>query len=263
VVSVSLFEPDALGVAVAGYEVVVNLATHIPSLAKSGLPWAWLENEAVRTEGARNLVRAAQAGGVSRFVQESVVFGYGDGGDAWIDEDWPIQQTSITASSQVAERSALGFADDARTAVILRFGSSYGPDSGHTVARVRAARMGIGLVVGPESAYSSNIHVDDAASAVVAALQVQSGVYNVVEDEPLTRREQLKALAAAVGRARLVSAGRLIASLGGSRTSAMARSQRVSNRRFLVAALWRPTYASVRQGWPAVIAAMEGRSVTG
>ena len=67
---------------------------------------------------------------------------------------------------------------------------------------------------------------------------------------------QLKALAEAVGLVRLHSAGPLLAVVGGSRTSAMARSQRVSNHRFRAAALWQPKYASVRRGWPAVVAAM-------
>jgi len=105
-------------------------------------------------------------------------------------------------------------------------------------------------------AYSSNIHADDAAAAVVAAVNVDGGLYNVVEDEPLRRTDQLKALAEAVGLVRLHSAGPLLAVVGGSRTSAMARSQRVSNHRFRAAALWQPKYASVRRGWPAVVAAM-------
>lgn len=166
----------------------------------------------------------------------------------------------MTASSGIAERTALGVADGA-TAIVLRFGLLYSHDSIHSVAAVRGARMGFGAIIGAESAYSSNLHADDAATAVVAALEVQDGLYNVVEDEPMRRREQLEALAAAVGRVRLHSTGRLTALLGGPRMSAMARSQRVSNRRFLAAGDWRPKYESLRKGWPAVIAAMEGRAV--
>ena len=50
----------------------------------------------------------------------------------------------------------------------------------------------------PQSFLSSVSH-DDAASAVVAALRVGAGVYNVSDDEPLRRREFFDSLAAALG----------------------------------------------------------------
>jgi hypothetical protein len=49
-----------------------------------------------------------------------------------------------------------------------------------------------------------SIHADDAAAAVVAALDAPTGTYDVVDDEPLRRGEQRAALAAAVGRRRLI-----------------------------------------------------------
>src|SRR5690349_1799280 len=68
---VSLFDAPALTEAVAGHEVVVNLATHIPPLTRAGLMSSWQENNRIRTEGARNLADAALAAGASRYVQES------------------------------------------------------------------------------------------------------------------------------------------------------------------------------------------------
>ena len=45
----------------------------------------------------------------------------------------------------------------------------------------------------------STISHDDAASAVAAALNIPSGIYNVVDDEPLTRRALYNAIAQAIG----------------------------------------------------------------
>jgi nucleoside-diphosphate-sugar epimerase len=58
--------------AMAGHDVVVNLATHIPpSTLRMLLPWAWRENDRLRRDGSANLVDVALAVGVSRFIQES------------------------------------------------------------------------------------------------------------------------------------------------------------------------------------------------
>ena len=71
------------------------------------------------------------------------------------------------------------------------------------------ARRGIALTFGQDDAFLSSIWIDDAAEAVVAALDVRapSGIYDVVDDEPLRWREVRAALAAAVGRRRLLRAG--------------------------------------------------------
>src|SRR5262245_7790023 len=64
-VQVSLFAPETLRRAMAGHEVVINLATHIPvSMARMFLPGGWRENDRIRREGSANLVDAALASGV-------------------------------------------------------------------------------------------------------------------------------------------------------------------------------------------------------
>ena len=56
-------------------------------------------------------------------------------------------------------------------------------------------------MMGPANSYVLSIHVADAGVAVVAALTVPAGTYNVVDDEPLTKRNYADALAAAAGKA--------------------------------------------------------------
>jgi nucleoside-diphosphate-sugar epimerase len=101
--------------------------------------------------------------------------------------------------------------------------------------------------LGAESAYGSSITTDDAASAVVAALDAPSGVYNVVDDRPLTRAEYVEALAEALG-----VPTPTITSVTPEQTPpnwVMSRSQRVSNERFKAVTGWRPQFASAREGW--------------
>lgn len=246
-VRVSLFDPAALAAAVAGHDVVVNLATRIPAMSEAARPGAWSENDRIRTEGAANLVDAALAAGASRYVQESITFRYPDGGEGWIDaETVHVDRDAVPASVGEAEAAAARFTAAGRTGVVLRFGMFYAPDSSHTQAMLRAGRSGIGPVVGAPGAYQSMIHADDAAAAVVAALEAPAGVFDVVDDEPLTKAEVARSFG---GRVRFP--GRLAAAAGPS-MSFMARSQRVSNRRFREATGWAPRYPSAREGLAAV-----------
>ena len=251
-VQVSLFDRDALVAAVAGHDAVVNLATKIPSLTEAAMPGAWAENDRIRTEGSANLVDAALAAGATRYVQESITFTYPDSGDAWIDaESTPIDAVGPTSSVTAAEASAARFTEAGGTGVVLRFGLFYAADSSHTQAMIAAARKGAAMVAGAPGAYQSAIHADDAAAAVVAALDVPAGTYDVVDDEPLTKAEAAKVLG---GRFRFPGG---LAKLGGKQTGPLTRSQRVSNRRFKEASGWAPAYRSFRDGLPAVVAEME------
>ena len=252
-VEVSLFDPDALRREATGHEAVVNLATHIPSASKAVLPGAWKENDRIRREGAANLADAALAAGAAAFVQESVTFGYADGGDAWIDEDWPVDLPPAVDATSVAEAAAARVADTAARGVVLRFGQFLALDSTHIEDAIRTARRGVSAILGPPDGYSTWVHADDAAAAVVAALDAPSGIWNVAEDDPATRAEQNAALARAVGRDRLRTVPQKALALGGRNADIFRRSHRVSNRRFKEATGWAPAMVSSRDGWAAIL----------
>ncbi|MGH9205718.1 MAG: NAD-dependent epimerase/dehydratase family protein [Acidimicrobiales bacterium] len=252
--AVDMFDRQGLTGAVDGHDAVVNLATHIPTFSKAALPKAWAENDRIRTEGSRNLVDAALAARAGLYVQESVTFAYPDMGDGWIDETVPFEPVANVASVAAAESHAQRFTDAECTGVVLRFGLFYAADSSHTASIVKAARWKMAVTLGRPGAYMSSIHADDAASAVLGALSVGPGVYNVVDDEPLTRKENADVLATALGVGRPVMAPAVVAGIGGSKTRLLARSQRVSNKRFRQASGWAPLYPSAREGWPAVVA---------
>jgi nucleoside-diphosphate-sugar epimerase len=259
-VMLDVFDPAAVRRAVAGHEVVCNLATHIPAPSRMAMPGAWAENDRIRTEASRNLVDAVLGGGAKRYVQESIAFLYRDAGGQWIDETAPIHPVANLRSATVSEAQAARVTESGAVGVTLRFAAFYGPDSDTTLAMMRAARRRIAMAAGPD-AYMSSVTTDDAASAVVASLSAPAGLYNVGDDEPVTRRQFFAALAGALGvrPPRIAPAG--LAKLGGAKASVLTRSQRVSNRRFVDATGWKPTRPSVREGWPAVVEAVE-RAVT-
>jgi nucleoside-diphosphate-sugar epimerase len=247
-VSVSLFDVEALTAAMAGHDAVANLATKIPTIAHAALPGAWDENNRIRSEGSAALVDAAIAAGVGRFIQESITFTYPDSGDAWIDAaSTAIDPPTFGASVAEAEASTARFTANGGTGIVLRFGIFYAADAAHTQSMVNGARRGVSVVAGRPDAYQSMIHADDAAAAVVAALGAPAGTYDVVDDEPLTKRAAAEVLG---GVLRIPGS---MAKLGGSYAEIMVRSQRVSNQRFKDATGWSPRFASFRTGLPAVL----------
>ncbi|HET6952671.1 MAG TPA: NAD(P)-dependent oxidoreductase [Acidimicrobiales bacterium] len=250
-VTVDLFDPAALTAAVTGHDIVCNLATAIPVGDEAAGPSAWAVNDRIRREGARHLADAALAGGARRYVQESIALLYADGGDDLLEEDAPLSPTAITGSALAAEGTAASFAEHGGAGIVLRFGMFYGPDSGHTIEAIEATRAGRPAEVGPAGAYRSPVTTDDAASAVVAALGVPSGIYNVVDDRPLPRREYVDALARALGVAPPVPPSLDVPLPPGY--APLAWSQRVSNARFREATAWRPGSPSAGEGWHAVV----------
>jgi len=234
--------------AVEGHDVVLNLATHMPSSSlKMMLPWAWRENDRLRREGSAALAQAALATGVSRFVQESFAPVYEDGGERWIDEQWPQRPARYNRTVLDAERSAARFAAGGGAAVVLRFAGFYGPDP---LLRelVATARRGWSPLPGPAEAYWSSVSQEDAAAAVLAALDLPSGAYNVCDDEPLARRDWADALADAAGLKRPRLLPRWLLPWGGSLLELLSRSQRMSNTKLKTATAWTPRWRSARAG---------------
>ncbi len=238
-VEADVFDDASLRRVFEGADAVVNVLTHVPSADRMADPSAWQENDRVRTDASGAIARAAHAAGVQRLVQESIAFVYADGGDAWLDEDAPVAGGGVTTAALTAERNARELFD--ADTVVLRFGLFMGPDSGSTLAALEAARGGVSIAPGPPGAYRPTLWLDDAATAIAAALRVPAGTYNVADTDPVTNAEIDAALAAAVG----VGALRPRAPQDGP----LARSQRVSNRRLREAGGWAPSVRAGTQTW--------------
>jgi nucleoside-diphosphate-sugar epimerase len=252
---VDIFDRDAVERAVAGHDAVVNLATHMPaSTVRMMLPGAFRENDRIRRDGSAIVAAAAADAGVGRLIQESFAPVYADGGDRWLDESAAQEPARYNRTVLDAERSASDFGSRGGAWVVLRFAWFYGPDS-FLGEMVKVARRGLAPIAGAAGAYWSSISHDDAASAVIAALDAPSGAYNVCDDEPLTRSDVLDAMCDAFGIARVKPMPAWAAPLLGPMGKFMGRSERMSNRK-LRAAGWAPRYPSAREGFRATAAEM-------
>lgn len=252
-VQVDLFDPAAVRAAVDGHDAVCNLATSIPPASRMALPSAWAMNDRLRTDASGILADAAIAVGAGRYVQESIGLVYADGGERWIDESSPVDAAEMTATALVAEQHAARVTSAGGRGVALRFAQFVAPDSQHMQVLGRIVARGWLPLLGPSDGYTSFVAADDAAAAVVAALDAPAGIYNVAEDEPLTRAEHAEVLSEVLGRpVRLPPA--LLGSL--PRVRVQARSQRIDNRSLRTATSWSPGRASMREGWPALLAGL-------
>ena len=260
-IAVSIFDRAELAKAFDGHDVVVNLASAIPSTSQFMGSAAWAANDRVRTEGSAAVVDTAMAAGVARVVQESVSMLYRDRGDAWIDEDWVTDRYPMARANHAAEASANRFSAAGGIGVVLRFGWFYGPGATHSEEFLALAHRRICVMMGRPGGYVSSIHVIDGGAAVVAAVAVPAGTYNVVDDEPLTKRGYADALAAAAGKRCWLRAPGRLALLLGNRSTSLTRSLRVSNGRFRKSSGWAPAYPSAREGYRAMAAlAMSDRT---
>lgn len=259
-VDVDVFAADAIRRAIRGHDAVINLATHMPpSTTRMLLPGAWRENDRIRRTASGILADAATTAGAGWFIQESFAPVYEDGGDQWIDERWPIRPAKYNRTVIDAERSAARFSGRGGTGVVLRFAFLYGPDAFHVRDLIKVVRRGWAPLFGPDGFTSSVTH-DDAATAVVAALGVGPGTYNVADDVPLRRREWIDTLAGALGLRPPKFLPQWLSRVGGSTIELLSRSQRISNRKLRDEAGWGPQYPSVREGWPAVLQEMKSRT---
>ncbi|MDR7419847.1 MAG: NAD(P)-dependent oxidoreductase [Armatimonadota bacterium] len=260
-VRLDLFDRRALEIAVKGRDAILHLATQIPPLKDAHRPGAWHENDRLRADATRLLVDAALAGGVSTLIYPSVCFFYPDRGDEWIEAAPPSDPPHLLRSTLAAEAEVARFTEAGGRGIVLRMGAFYSSSAPNTLHTLALARRGLALMVGRADGFLSQIWVEDAARALVAALErAPAGTYDVVDDEPLTRGEIVRLIARAVGRRRLlVPPMFLVRLLAGKEGLFAARSQRVSNRRFKEATGWTPTVKSAREGWARV--AESARSV--
>ncbi len=247
----NLFDSSSLRKALMGREAVLHLATHIPPAKDATRPGAWRENDRIRMEGTRSLVDAALECGVPTFIYPGIVFVYPDGGANWLDTTTPPAPTPILRSSLDAEAEVVRFTGAGHRGIVLRMAGFYGPSAPNTLHMLRSAQRGIALIFGRNKAYQSLIWVDDAALAVVDALRrASAGIYDVVDDEPLQKWELAATLAKAVRRRRLLRPPAFLLWLfGGKNVMFLARSQRVSNRKFKAETGWSPMVPSARQGF--------------
>jgi nucleoside-diphosphate-sugar epimerase len=160
---------------------------------------SFAQTNRLRTEGTDNLLAAAWEAGVGRFVAQSYagwplarVGGPVKTEDDPLDDDPPDEVRSTVAAIKYLEKAVVDAGG-----IALRYGAFYGAPVDPALDAIRERKVPI---VGDGGGIFSFVHVEDAASATVLALERgEPGIYNVADDEPAPAREVLPALAQAVG----------------------------------------------------------------
>jgi 2-alkyl-3-oxoalkanoate reductase len=203
-----------------------------------------------RGEAAR--VRALAADAMSsgaRLVHVGSAFAWGDHGASWIDEATPQRPAPLGAGDADVARRLLALRRERGLDVVLvALGLLYGPGGPleHELWNGRAR------VVGWGGNYLSCVHVDDAARAIAAALErgAAGTTYLAVDDEPVTQRALVDAVADAAGRPRpgSSSVGVAGARVGFPLARSLSASVRVRNARAKAELGWAPRFPTVREG---------------
>ncbi len=195
------------------------------------------------------------AAGGRKIVYLSTIGVYGDHAGGWVDENTPPQATLDRARMRLAAEQA--WMDVARgDAAILRLAGIYGPGR-NALATLRAGTAR--RIIKPGQVFN-RIHVDDIASAIMAAIHRQGGgIWNVCDDEPTPPQDVITHAAKLMGVAPPPEEAFETAEMSAMARSFYASSARVSNAKLkheLGVALVHPTY---RHGLDALWRAGEGR----
>ena len=155
----------------------------------------------LRTEGTDHLLAAAEATGVPHVVAQSFATWPANSERGVVTEDESLPPEELPAKWRIMVEP-LRYVEDVVVkagGAALRYGGFYGPGGGveDQIELVRKRRLPI---IGGGAGYFSWVHLDDAASATVLAVERRAnGVFNIVDDEPAPVREWLPYLAACVG----------------------------------------------------------------
>jgi len=249
----------SVGVAVAAAQpdAIVHQMTAI-SLAHAGKPdfrhldrWFAATNR-LRTEGTDHLLAAAAATGVPHVVAQGYAAWNGVREGGWVKtEEDPLDPMTGTAAHAVAQ--AIGHVEDVvlgAGGAVLRYGAFYGP--GATDDQVELVRKRQFPLVGAGTGYSSWVHLDDAASATVLAVeQKATGVYNIVDDDPAPASAWLPYLAACAGAKPPMRVPKWLARLlaGQQAVTMMTEGRGFSNAKAKRELGWQLRYPSWRQGF--------------
>jgi nucleoside-diphosphate-sugar epimerase len=252
-ISVDLLDASTVHKAVteAQPDAIIHEATALANAGFSrSLDRGFAQTNRLRTEGTDNLLAAAREAGVPRLVAQSFApYRYVREGGPVKTEDDPLDpDPPKTARQTFAAMDHVDPAFRAAGGVVLRYGGFYGAADAMTkaVGKRQYPVLGAGTGITPF------IHLDDAASATVLALEHDGpAIYNITDDEPAAMNEWLPVLARALGAKRpfRLPAGVARLIMGGEMVKMSLECRGASNAKARKELGWTLRYPSWRQGF--------------
>jgi nucleoside-diphosphate-sugar epimerase len=211
----------------------------------------------LRREGTDALLAAAWDVGVRRVVAQSFAsYRYAREGGPVKTEDDPLDpEPPRSMRNGFGALRHLEEAVASINGIVLRYGAFYGDPNDGMLEPVRKGRFPI---VGDGGGMTSFVHLDDAASATVLAIEAgEPGIYNVCDDDPAPVRDWLPFMAETLGAkpprrvpaflARLLAGEAAVLIATDARAASNAKARRELG--------WELRYPSWRQGFLAVYGA--------
>jgi nucleoside-diphosphate-sugar epimerase len=220
---------------------------------------AFANTNKLRTRGTDLLLAAAREAGVKRFIAQSFCgWTFARAGSSVksetdeLDPDPPHELRRTLEAIRYLEQTVTRSSNP--EGIVLRYGSFYGSGTGmFAPAMVEQLRHRRVPLIGDGGGWWSFLHVNDAASATVKAIErgEPGNIYNIVDDDPAQVREWLPALAEMLGArpplhlpawiARLMAGEHMVAMMTQVRAGSNAKATRELG--------WRPAHPSWRQGF--------------
>jgi nucleoside-diphosphate-sugar epimerase len=205
----------------------------------------------LRIDGTRHLIDAAVAAGATRFVVGS--FALLGGAKAGVPaEAREAADAMASMESQVLDASERHLFEG----IILRYGMFYGPENGMTDRMIALARRRLLPTVRGDRGLLPAIHLDDAASATIAALErgAAGSIYDIVDDQPVSMSEIVRAIAESAGAPRPFAVPAWVPRLLSPYMARMLTMRLpLSNGKARAELGWRPSYPTIRDGLAATV----------
>ena len=201
----------------------------------------------LRVDGTRNLIAAAVAAGATRLVGGS--FALIGGRTFGVAADVEAAAAVDSMESQILDASRSG----AIGGVVLRYGLFYGPEAGSTVEMIAMAKRRMLPAIRGDRSLLPCIHVDDASSATVAALDraPAGSTYDIVDDQPVSFSEIVRAVAGSAGAPKPIAVPAWLPRLVAPYMARMISLRLpLSNARARAELGWRPSFPTIHDGLP-------------
>jgi nucleoside-diphosphate-sugar epimerase len=200
----------------------------------------------LRIEGTRHLIAAAVAAGAKRFIGGS--FALMSASKVGVPADARDAADAVCSmESQIIEASRSGVIEG----VVLRYGLFYGPENPSTVQAIALVRRRLLPIIRGDRGQLPFIHVDDAASATVVALDraPAGSTYDIVDNQPVCMSEFAQTMATAAGaRQPIAIPSWLLRLLAPYMARMIALRLPLSNERARVEMGWAPSFPTIREG---------------